>query len=333
MRGIEIGAPGGLENLRLVDLPEPTPGRGEVLLRLLAASLNARDLGMARRPAATTVAPLSDACAVVEAVGPDVTQVAPGDRVSTLFFPNWLSGRLTPEKRTFALGGAKGANAERVVLPETAVIKAPEYLSDHQVATLACAALTAWHGLMVAARPLPGDTVVLQGTGGVSIFALQFAAAAGFDTIITSSSDEKLTRARALGATHTINYRHHAEWSKEVRRLTDGRGAQAVLEVGGAGTLQESLKATAIGGTVAVIGVLTGPQEAVPIPTLMGNLIRMQGVTVGSREMFEDMCRMLIANRLEPVVDRVFPLSEVRAAYDAMTGGDRFGKVVIDFTR
>ncbi|MDP3750006.1 MAG: NAD(P)-dependent alcohol dehydrogenase [Phenylobacterium sp.] len=333
MRAIEIGAPGGLDHLRIVEKPDPTPGAGEVLLRIRAVSLNARDVGMAGRATETTVSPFSDACAIVESVGDGVSRVKPGDRVSTIFYPKWLGGKLTAEKRSVTLGGAVGTGSELLVISEEAICKVPDFLSDHQVATLTCAGVTAWHALMVAANAAAGETVVLQGTGGVSIFALQFAKAAGLETVITSSSSEKLARAKDLGASHTINYRDHPEWSKEVRGLTNGRGADAVIEVGGAGTLQESLKSTAIGGTVAIVGVLTGAQEPLPIPTLMGNTLHLRGVTVGSREMFEDMCTAIQSHRIEPVVDQVFLFDDVRAAYDAMKSGDRFGKIVIDFSR
>jgi len=334
MRAIEISPPGGMENLRLIDKPAPPPpGAGEVLLQLKASSLNARDVGMANRPTDTPVIPFSDGCAVVEAVGPGVNLVKAGDRVSTLFYPNWLDGQLTAEKRAGPLGGSVGAAVEQLILPQTAVAKVPDHLSDHQVATLACAAVTAWHALVVAASAQAGQTVVLQGTGGVSIFALQFAKALGCRTIITSSSAAKLDRAKALGATHCINYLETPEWSKEVRRLTEGRGSDVVIEVGGAGTLQESLRATAIGGAIAIVGVLTGAQEALPIPTVMGNVIKLQGVTVGSREMFADMCRTIEEHRIEPVVDSVFALTDFADAFAAMKSGDRFGKIVVDYRR
>jgi NADPH:quinone reductase-like Zn-dependent oxidoreductase len=339
MRALEVAAPWGLDALKVVEAPDPAPGPGEVLIRMKAVSLNYRDLlmvgGVYSRGSAGaggTITPFSDGCGVVEAVGPGVTRVAVGDRVATLFFQNWISGRPTFEKLTSALGfPIPGAGRELAVFSQEGVSKVPDFLTDQQVATLPCAALTAWRGLFEDARLEPGDTVVLQGTGGVSIFGLQFAHAAGYRTVITSSSDEKLARAQALGADHLVNYRTTEDWAGAVRAATGGVGADFVMEVGGAGTMQQSLRAVRIGGHIAVIGVVAGGTEGVHPGALIGNSARLQGLSVGSRDMFEAMCRAIELHRIEPVVDKVFAWTDAAAAFRAMQGGEHFGKIVLQF--
>ena len=337
MKALQVTAPGGLDRLCIIEQPDPVPGPGEVLVRLRAVSLNYRDLLMvqgryARSDFAFPITPFSDGCGVIEAIGPGVTRVKPGDRVASLFFQKWLAGAATPEALASALGHPiPGVARELAVYSEQGVSKVPDFLSDHQVAGLPCAGLTAWRALFHDARLLPGQTVLLQGTGGVSIFGLQFARAGGMETIITSSSNEKLARARALGATHTINYRTYPEWSKEVRRVTNGRGVDFVMEVGGQGTLKESLKSVRLGGHIAVIGVLSGSRESLLIPAVMSTNARLQGVSVGSREMFEAMTRAIEHRRIEPVIDKVFPWHDARAALEAMQRGEHFGKIVLDF--
>lgn len=339
MRALEIAAPWGLDALKVVEAPDPTPGHGEVLVRMKAVSLNYRDLlmvnGMYSRGSATaggTITPFSDGCGVVEAVGPGVTRVAVGDRVATLFFQNWVSGRPTLEKLSSALGfPVPGAGRELGVFSQDGVSKVPDFLTDQQVATLPCAALTAWRGLFEDARLEPGDTVVLQGTGGVSIFGLQFAKAAGLRTVITSSSDEKLARAKAMGADHLVNYKTTEDWAKAVREATSGVGADFIMEVGGSGTIQQSLRAVRIGGHVAIIGVVAGGSEGVHPAVLVGNSAKLQGLSVGSRDMFEAMCRAIELHRISPVVDKVYPWTEAPAAFAAMQGGEHFGKIVLQF--
>ena len=337
MRALEIQGSYGIENLKLAERPDPSPGHGQVVVRMRAVSLNFRDLltvtGLYGGAYALPLVPFSDGCGVVEAVGPGVTSLTPGDRVASLFFSDtWLSGPATPEKLAGALGGPRdGCGQELMLIDEKGVAKVPDHLSDHQAATLPCAALTAWRALFVDGDVKPGDVVVLQGTGGVSIFALQFAKATGCETIITSSSDEKLARAKALGADHVINYRSHPDWSTQVRRITGGRGADVVVEVGGAKTLSESLKAIRQGGHIPIIGVLSGPAEPIAIPMLIWSGARLQGLAVGSRENFEDMCRALALHRISPVVDKVFPLADAQAALAAMRDGAHFGKIVIAF--
>lgn len=339
MRALNVAAPWGLDAIKVVDLPDPKPGPGHVLVRMKAVSLNYRDLLMVngmygRGPASTTdvITPFSDGCGVVEAVGEGVTRFKPGDRVATLFFQGWISGPPTLEKVVTALGfPIPGAGAELQTFTEHGLSKVPDFLSDHEVATLPCAALTAWRGLFVDARLEPGDTVVLQGTGGVSIFGLQFAHAAGLRTLITSSSDEKLERAKALGADHAVNYSTTPAWSGPVREATQGRGADFIMEVGGGGTIQESMKAIRIGGHIAIIGVVAGAGDPFNPAALIGNSAKLQGLSVGSRDMFEAMCRMIDLKKIFPVVDKVFPFTEAKAAFSAMAAGEHFGKIVLEF--
>ncbi len=336
MRQMTVSQPFGLDALNIAEVPDPKPGPGQVLVRIKAVSLNYRDFLMVhgmygRAPsAADVITPFSDSCGVVEAVGEGVTRVKPGDRVASLFFQAWDSGRPTLEKLTSALGfPIPGAGRELAVFSQYGVSKVPEFLTDQQVATLPCAALTAWRGLFEDANLEPGDTVVLQGTGGVSIFGLQFAKAAGYRTIITSSSDEKLARAKAMGADHTINYKTTPEWGKAVRDIVPD-GAHFIMEVGGGGTIQQSLRAVRIGGHIAIIGVVAGAGDINPA-VLIGNSAKLQGLSVGSREMFEAMCRAIELHQISPVVDKVYAWTDAKAAFAAMQGGEHFGKIVLEF--
>lgn len=338
MRALQVSEPWGLDQLKLVELPDPTPGPGEVLVRMRAVSLNYRDLLMVggiygRGPAASgAVIPFSDGCGVVEALGPGVTRFALGDRVATMFFQGWIAGPPTLEKVSTALGfPIPGAGRELGVFSQEGLSKVPEFLTDQEIATLPCAALTAWRALFEDARPQLGDSMVLQGTGGVSIFGLQFAHAAGLRTIITSSSDEKLARAKGLGADELVNYRTTPEWSKAVRAATGGVGADVILEVGGGATIEQSMRAIRIGGHIAVIGVVAGAGNPFNPASLIGNSAKLQGLTVGSREMFEAMCAAIDQHKIRPVVDKVFPWTEARAAFEAMAGGEHFGKIVLQF--
>ena len=330
MKCIQLEGAAGLDNLKLVERDVPKPGPGQVLIRMKAASLNYRDLvnvtmGLYRLP----FIPLSDGCGVVEETGEGVTRVKAGDRVAPSFFQGWLSGR--PEARALgtSLGGPiDGCLTEYMCLSEEGVSRAPDFLTDEQVATLPCAGLTAWRGLMEGGLKA-GETVVVQGTGGVSIFALQFAKAAGATVIATSSSDEKLERARALGADHLINYKTTPEWAKEVRRITGGLGADHIVEVGGAGTFVQSLQAARIDGHISVIGVVGGFTQDIPIAAIFGGNLNLRGISVGSRAMFEDMCRAIDANRIAPVVDRTLPFAEARAGFELMKGQGHFGKIAL----
>jgi len=337
MRALEVAPPWGLDALQVVERPDPKPGPGHVLVRMKAVSLNYRDFLMVngmygRGSAADAITPFSDGCGVVEAVGEGVTRVAPGDRVATMFFQGWISGPPTVEKLVTSLGHPiPGAGRELAVFSQEGLSKVPEFLTDEQVSTLPCAGLTAWRALFEDASLQPGDTVVLQGTGGVSIFGLQFAHAAGYRTVITSSSDEKLARAAGMGATKGVNYKTQPEWSKAVREATGGRGADFIMEVGGGGTIEQSIAAIKIGGHIAIIGVVGGFGGGVNPAVLIGNSARMQGLSVGSRDMFEAMCRAIDLHRIGPVVDKVYPWTEARAAFAAMQGGEHFGKIVLRF--
>jgi NADPH:quinone reductase-like Zn-dependent oxidoreductase len=339
MRQLNVAAPWGLDAIQVVEKPDPKPAPGHVLVRMKAVSLNYRDLlmvnGMYGRGSASTtdvITPFSDGCGVVEAVGEGVTRVKAGDRVATLFFQGWISGPPALDKVVTALGfPIPGAGSELQTFSEQGVSKVPEFLSDQQVATLPCAALTAWRGLFEDADLQPGDTVVLQGTGGVSIFGLQFAHAAGYRTLITSSSDEKLARAKALGADHVVNYKTTPAWSGPVREATGGKGADFIMEVGGGGTIQESMRAIKIGGHIAIIGVVAGAGDPFNPAALIGNSAKLQGLSVGSRDMFEAMCRAMDLHKIGPIVDKVFPFTEAKAAFSAMAGGEHFGKIVLEF--
>jgi NADPH:quinone reductase-like Zn-dependent oxidoreductase len=333
MKVYEIRDGFGLDALRLADRPDPQPGRREVLLKIRAASLNYRDLlvvkGVYNPKMNLPRIPCSDAVGEVVAVGADTSRVKIGQRVAGLFMPKWLEGELTDAKGRSALGGSvDGLLAELAVLDEESVVAVPEHLSDEEAATLPCAAVTAWHGLVAAGAVKPGDSVLVQGTGGVSLFALQFARLAGARVIATSSSEEKLARVRALGASDGINYRTTAEWGEQVRHLTAGRGVDHVIEVGGAGTLAQSLRAVRTAGHIALIGVLSGYGQFNPLPILMKG-VRISGIYVGSRDMFEAMNRAIALHQLRPPIDRVFPFAGAPDAFRYMESAAHFGKIVI----
>ena len=296
MRAYRIHELKGPDGLRLDDLPEPEPGPGEVRVRVRAVALNYRDLlvvnGAYSKNLPLPLVPCSDGAGEVEAVGPGVTGLKPRDRVAGCFFAGgWIDGPPRESAGKTALGGAvDGMLAEAKILPASGVVAIPDHLSFEEAATLPCAALTAWHALFDSGHLKPGESVLVQGTGGVSLFALQFAKLAGTRVIATSSSDTKLSRARDLGASDVVNYKTTPEWGKAVLGLTGGAGVDHVVEVGGAGTLGQSLRAVKVGGHVAMIGVLTGAGEAGVTPILMKS-VRVQGIFVGSRAMFEDMNR------------------------------------------
>ncbi len=333
MKAYRLHALTGPDSIRREDLPSPVPGHGQVLVRIRAVSLNYRDLMIARGEYNPRLMlpriPLSDGSGEVAGTGAGVTRVQPGDRVMCSFMPDWIGGGLDEAKAHSALGGnVDGVLAEEVVLPAEALVRIPEYLSFEEAATLPCAAVTAWHALVVGGAVKPGDTVLTLGSGGVSIFALQFARLAGAKVIATSSSDQKLERLKDMGAAVLIDYKTVPEWHKVVREQTGGVGVDQVVEVGGAGTLPRSLRAVRMGGYIALIGVLTGAGEVDPTPILMRN-IRVQGIFVGSRSMFESMTQAIAANQLRPVIDRVFEFDDVIAALKYMESGSHFGKVVI----
>jgi len=334
MKAYEIQKTFGLDALTLVERDEPIPGPGHVLVRVAAASLNFRDLvtvqGIYNPKQPLPLVPLSDGVGEVVRLGGGVTRVAVGDRVAGAFFQRWISGPPTKAKLLSALGGPlDGMLADHVVLHEEGVVAVPAHLGAEEAATLPCAAVTAWSALVELGGLKPGETLLLLGTGGVSISALQFARVIGARVIITSSNDEKLERARALGAAETINYRAVPEWDRKVRELTGGVGADHVLETGGGGTFPRSVRATRIGGTISLIGSLSGVTTQVNLAPILMQNIRVQGLIVGSRETFEAMNRAVALHRLRPVVDRIFPFAEARAAFEHMAAQGHFGKIVI----
>jgi NADPH:quinone reductase-like Zn-dependent oxidoreductase len=334
MRVWSLIAP-GLENLIVQDRPEPIAGPGEVVVRIRAASLNYRDLivasGRYQRGAKYPLTPLSDGAGEISAVGSGVTAVRVGERVATSFFRGWVDGAQTPERSATALGGAvDGVLAEAIVLPERAVVRSPEHMSDAEAATLPCAAVTVWNALFEGVDPLrPGQTVLLEGTGGVSIFGLQLAKLAGARVIITSSQDEKLARARSLGADETINYKNVPEWQQTVREMTGGRGVDHVLEVGGKDTIGRALSALTSGGQMHLIGGVSGFATDLPLGPMAQTNARVRRLYVGSVAMFEAMNRALSLHRVRPVIGRTFRFDEGRAALESMQKGTHFGKIVL----
>ena len=335
MRAYEIHAVGQADGLRRGERKTPVPGPGEVLVRVRAASLNFRDLFILEHGLGANqklpVVPLSDGAGEVEAVGRDVTAFRPGDRVAGSFFQTWEDGRFDLSYHAAELGGpTDGMLAEYVVLAETGVVTVPDHLTFEEAATLPCAGVTAWTALVDHGRLAAGDTVLAIGTGGVSVFALQFAAALGAKVVVTSSSDEKLDRARLLGAWAGVNYKTTPDWDGEVLRLTDGRGVDHVIEVGGPGTLERSFNSVAAGGHVALVGALTGFGGGGPsLMPLIYRRATASGIYVGSRADFRRLTAFLTEHRLRPVVDRVFDFDDAPAAYGHLKSGSHFGKVVV----
>ena len=330
MQAYQITPGGGIDGVTRVTLPDPEPGADEVVVRVRATSLNYRDLMLASGNREAIV-PLSDGAGEVVAVGGEVTRFAVGDRVTSCFFLDWLDGDGTPANTRRALGGAStnGTLAELIALPERALVATPVHMTDEEASTLPCAALTAWCSMFEVARLQPGSSVLLLGTGGVSIAGLQLASIAGVRSIITSSNDEKLARAREHGADHTINYIEDDDWGRGVRELTDGRGVDLTLEVGGEGTFAKSMTATRFGGDIALIGGLARDESDETRVPLVGRGLRASRIYVGSRAMFEAMNRALELREVRPVIDRVFEFGEAREAYRHLESQRHFGKVVI----
>ncbi len=326
----------GIENLVRVERPAPQPGSHEVVVKFHAASLNYRDLMFARGAynpkARLPVVPLSDGAGEVVALGAGVSRWKLGDRVCPIFTQGWIEGRFNAEKArsTLGAGDRDGVLRELGAFDEQSLVRIPDHLTYEEAATLPCAAVTAWHALVEYSQLRSGETVLTLGTGGVSIFALQFAKMHGARVIATSSSDAKLARARELGADETINYTTHPEWEQEVLRLTGGVGVDYVVEVGGAGTLAKSVAATRIDGRITLIGVLATGAGFNPVSLLMKR-VGLQGIFTGSRQMFEDMNAAITANRLQPIVDRTFPFDEAPEALRYMETGSHFGKIAIVF--
>ena len=334
MKVWQIVGDGGIDTLEMAERPSPEPGPGQVRVRVRANSINYRDLNTVRAPGRMGLAfpriPNSDGAGDVAMVGAGVSGIAVGDRVAGCFFQNWAAGGISAAAMASAQGGPiDGMLAEEVVLNAHGVVPIPAQLDHAEAATLPCAALTAWSGLTVKGNLKAGDTVLLLGTGGVSIFALQFCTLMGARAIVTSKSDDKLARARAMGAWQTINYADTPDWESAVKDMTGGVGVDHVVEVGGGGTLAQSIEAVRIGGHIAMIGVLT--QGAVnPMPILRKS-IRLNGIYVGSRAMFLDMSAAIEAGGLKPVIDRRFAFADAPDAYRCMEAAGHFGKIVIEF--
>jgi NADPH:quinone reductase-like Zn-dependent oxidoreductase len=333
MQAIQLKSP-GLDQLSLVELPEPAaPGPGEIKVRLRASSLNYHDYIVATGGIATLPGriPMSDGAGEVTAIGPEVRDFAVGDGVVSTFFTNWQDGHCSDGGFAGVPGdGMDGYARELVTAPAAWFTRAPKGYSHMEAAALTCAGVTAWRGMVVNAGLKPGDVVLTQGTGGVSIFALQLAKAMGATVIATSSSDEKLARLTAMGADHVINYKSQPKWGGAVRGLTGGRGVDCVVEIGGAGTLPQSITATRVGGHISLIGVLAGFSGPIPTASIMQRQLHVVGVTVGSRRDQLDMIRAIEANHLKPVIDKVFPLAGLAEAFRYQETGAHFGKIGVE---
>ncbi len=324
----------GIDNLVIADRDRPTPGPTEVVVRMRSVSVNFRDLrmvqGLYNPRLKMPLVPFSDGAGEIAEVGSAVTRWKPGDRVCPIFMQGWIDGDVTFEKARTALGGDRdGVLREYAAFDQEGVVRVPEHLSFAEASTLPCAAVTAWHALVVSGEIKAGDTVLVQGTGGVSVFALQIAKAFGAKVIVTSSSDEKLERARGLGADELINYRQTPDWEKRVSEITERRGVDHVVEVGGAGTLSRSIASTAMGGHIALIGVLAGNADVNWMPIFM-KAIKLQGIFVGSRTMFEEMNGFFAEHQIRPVIDQSFGFDSAREALRTMESATHFGKIVIE---
>jgi len=324
----------GIDALVKVERPDPKPAYRQVLVKVAACSLNYRDLGIVRgtyrMPVRDNIVPLSDGAGEVVEIGAGVTRVKVGDKVAGCFFQRWPGGQPPPNVQANALGGSiDGMLAKFVVLEEDGVVKIPAHLSVEEGATLPCAGVTAWHALVEHGKLVAGQSVLLQGTGGVSIFGLQLSHAMGVQVVITSSSDEKLGRAKMLGANRGTNYKSTPDWEKAAMEFTGGLGVDHVVEVGGAGTLTRSFGAIRVGGKISMIGGLSGPATELNPGLILARRANVQGISVGSMQMFEAMNRAIAAHGIKPLIDKVFGFDEVHAAYKHMASGAHFGKIVI----
>lgn len=338
MRVFQIEDDWGFDNLRLSERPQPEPGPGEVLLKMRMASLNSRDLivpdrGYGRATGNLPLIPVSDGVGEVVAVGDGVTRVAVGDRVTPTYFQRWVSGDPTPDRFASALGGPlDGVMAEFVCLSQDGVVRVPDYLSDAEAATLPCAALTAWSAVVTHGATRPGDRVLIQGTGGVALFALAFAKRAGAHVTVISSSDEKLERVRSMGADETVNYSEVEDWARATREITADRGGyDNIIELGGAKTLPLSLRAVRPGGTLSMIGVLTGLNIETSLGLIVARQVRLQGVTVGHRDGYEAMLAAMAQHEIRPVLGARFGFEELKEALAHLRAGGHFGKTLIQF--
>ena len=336
MKAFELQREFGLDHLEPVDKAMPSPGPGEVVVKLRAASLNYRDLMIIRGDYNPRMAfpqvPLSDGAGEIVELGPGVEGWQKGDRVMGLFYQGWTGGAPNQSRLRQTLGSPlAGMLQEYVCLPAGGVIATPAHLSDAEAACFPCAGLTAWSALTSEGSVRAGDTVLLQGTGGVSLFALQFAKLLGARVIITSSSDEKLERARALGADEGINYRRDEKWSKTVLEMTAGRGADHIIEVGGAGTIGQSLKAVRIDGMISVIGVLSGVAPTLPLTLVLMKHVRLQGILVGHHDSCAAMLRAVSQHAMKPVIDKCFPFADAIGAFEYMEQARHFGKICLTF--
>lgn len=332
MKAFELHPEEGFDALKLVDRARPVVGPGEVRVRVRAVSLNYRDIMVARgsKKRAKRIIPVSDGAGEVIETGSGVETLTAGDRVAAAFFPTWIDGSLKEEHHANALGGSlDGMLAEEVVLPERAWVKIPQRYSFEQGATLPCAGVTAWHALFEAGALKPGETVLVQGGGGVSTFALQLAIYAGASVIATSSSADKRARLKQMGSTATIDYKTDAKWGETARAAAHGGGVDLVVEVGGAGTFDQSIASLRYGGHMSLLGILAGTQGPINTYAIFHRNIHIHGVYVGSVAMFERLVRVLEHSNIDPTVDRVFPFEDARAAYEYLASGAHFGKVVV----
>ena len=337
MKAYQIRDEWSLEHIELVEIPKPSPGPGEVLVEMKASSLNYRDMVVANRGYGSKTGnlpliPVSDGVGIVRELGDGVSRVAIGDRICPLFMQGWISGPPNRERLSTTLGGPiDGVMAEFRCFPQDSVSKVPEELTDLEASTLPCAALTAWSALVEEGKLQPGESVLIQGTGGVSLFALQFAKICGARCILISGSNEKMKRAQELGADEVLNYQDLPEWGKRVRDFSGGEGVDHIVEVGGPETLPQSLRAIRPGGTISMIGVLSGSEMKAQLGLIVTRQIRLQGITVGHRDGFEAMASAINASGMKPIVDQVYPFTSLPEAMHSLSEAKHFGKICLEF--
>ncbi len=337
MKAYQIRDEWSLEHIELVEIPKPSPGPREVLVEMKASSLNYRDMVVANRGYGSKTGnlpliPVSDGVGIVRELGDGVSRVAIGDRICPLFMQGWISGPPNRERLSTTLGGPiDGVMAEFRCFPQDSVSKVPEELTDLEASTLPCAALTAWSALIEEGKLQPGESVLIQGTGGVSLFALQFAKICGARCILISGSNEKMKRAQELGADEVLNYQDLPEWGKQVRDFSGGEGVDHIVEVGGPETLPQSLRAIRPGGTISMIGVLSGSEMKAQLGLIVTRQIRLQGITVGHRDGFEAMASAINASGMKPIVDQVYPFTSLPEAMHSLSEAKHFGKICLEF--